>query len=238
MVCGRGYDGRGYVLADYTIKGSPKEWSDRVVEAVQSWEYIAPLMDVVAEANQGGEMVSLLLQNAGLQYKVKLVYATKGKYIRAEPVEQMYEKGQIVHVGVFKDLEEELTNWVPGSPSPNRLDAVVWGFTHLFKLVPKKGTSGGFAYQKPNSDPTDKDIADLGLEEDELEDAPAIFKWMKGLLKPRSPELRAANVATLTKNDKIFDIEENPSHTLEFSDHDFVTWLTEGGKGVSTNPMG
>ncbi|MEG1452634.1 phage terminase large subunit family protein, partial [Brevundimonas sp.] len=104
-------------------------WAQRVVETAA--EYGADL--VLAEANQGGEMVRTLLAQAGCPVAIKLVHAGRSKKARAEPVAALYEQGRVVHCGAFAALEEELM--ALGSEhlghSPDRADALVWAVTHL-----------------------------------------------------------------------------------------------------------
>lgn len=119
--------GHGYILEDCTVQGSPLTWAKAACDAYH--RHNANL--VVAEKNQGGEMVSLTLAQADAKVPVKLVHASRGKIIRAEPVAAKYEKGQVHHVGCFPKLEDELCLYLPGDPSPNRLDAVVWALTEL-----------------------------------------------------------------------------------------------------------
>lgn len=129
VVAGR-RDGRAYVLADLTVSGlSPLGWASRAVEAARAFE--ARL--IVAEANQGGEMVRSTLATAGADRPVKLVHARLGKRARAEPVAALYEQGRVVHCGDFPALEEELMGLGgdEGGPSPDRADALVWALTEL-----------------------------------------------------------------------------------------------------------
>ncbi len=124
------HDGRGYVLADRTARGlSPNGWAMRVIAAAE--EYGADL--IVAEANQGGEMVRTTLATREPPCGLKLVRASQGKRTRAEPVAALYEQGRVVHCGAFPALEEELM--ALGSPnlahSPDRADALVWALTEL-----------------------------------------------------------------------------------------------------------
>jgi phage terminase large subunit-like protein len=89
---------------------------------------------VLAEANQGGEMVRTLLGQADCPAQVKLVHASRSKKARAEPVAALYEQGRVVHCGAFPALEEEmmaLGSETPGGKSPDRADALVWALTHL-----------------------------------------------------------------------------------------------------------
>ena len=118
----------GYVIADETIQGSPLTWAKAAVMAYH--KYDANL--IVAEKNQGGEMVELTIHQVDPNVPVKLVHASRGKQARAEPISAKAEKGRIHHVGSFPQLEDELCLWIPGDDdSPNRLDAMVWGMTEL-----------------------------------------------------------------------------------------------------------
>jgi phage terminase large subunit-like protein len=138
VVAGR-KDGRAYVLADRTIKGlSPLGWAARVGQAATEFGATA----VVAEANQGGEMVRTLLAQTGCGAAIRLVHARRGKAARAEPVAALYEQGRVIHCGAFPALEEELMalGAVDGGPSPDRADARVWAVTHLLP-PPRSGPS-------------------------------------------------------------------------------------------------
>jgi phage terminase large subunit-like protein len=128
VVAGR-RDGRGYVLADRSARGlSPNGWARRVAEAVEEFAAVA----IIAEANQGGEMVRTILAQAGFAAGIKLVHASRGKAARAEPVAALYEQGRITHCGAFPALEEEMMALGgEGGPSPDRADALVWALTHL-----------------------------------------------------------------------------------------------------------
>jgi predicted phage terminase large subunit-like protein len=128
IVAGLGKDGEGYVLDDQTCHLSPDGWAKRVAYAYERWTADR----IIAEANNGGELVSTVLKTVNTALPVKLVHAARGKQTRAEPVAALYEQGRIHHVGSFPDLEDELCTWVPGeSDSPDRLDALVWAITEL-----------------------------------------------------------------------------------------------------------
>ena len=130
-----------YCLADDSIQGSPETWGRAAVTA-----YHRALADcIVAEANNGGEMISLIIRNIDPRVPVKLVHASRGKQTRAEPVSVIYEQKRGHHVGSFPALEDELSLWVPGDQSPNRLDALVWAGTELMLQPAKDVTSGDFA---------------------------------------------------------------------------------------------
>ena len=128
VVAGR-RDGRAYVLADRSVRGlSPNGWARCVAEAVKDFDAAA----VIAEANQGGEMVRTILSQAGCEATIKLVHASRAKAARAEPVAALYEQGRVTHCGAFPALEEELMALGgEGGPSPDRADALVWAVTHL-----------------------------------------------------------------------------------------------------------
>ncbi|HYG26816.1 MAG TPA: terminase family protein [Caulobacteraceae bacterium] len=120
----------GYVLADRTVRRvSPDAWAQRVIAAAVEFDADA----IVAEANQGGDMVRGVLATNQAPCAVKLVHASKGKRVRAEPVAALYEQGRVVHCGAFPALEEELMalgsdDW---RKSPDRADALVWALTEL-----------------------------------------------------------------------------------------------------------
>ena len=127
VVCGKMGDS-GYVLGDKSTEGSPLVWAKEVVKAYHDWQADC----IVAEKNQGGEMVEITIHQVDPNVPVKLVHASRGKQARADPVSAKAEKGKIHHVGHFPLLEDELCLWVPGDgESPNRLDAMVWGMTYL-----------------------------------------------------------------------------------------------------------
>ena len=111
-----------YVLSDNSLQGSPAVWARAVCDAYHYWE----ADQVVAESNQGGEMVELTIHTADPSIPVRLVHASRGKQPRAEPVSAHYEHGHVHHIGNFPALENELCLWLPGDASPNRLDALVW----------------------------------------------------------------------------------------------------------------
>ena len=119
---------QAFVVADYTCRLSPDGWARRAVEAYH--EHKADR--IVAEANQGGDMVRTVLRTVDPGVPVKLVHATRGKRVRAEPVAALYEQGRVFHTQVFAALEDQLVTWTPDSPrSPDRLDALVWALTDL-----------------------------------------------------------------------------------------------------------
>lgn len=118
-----------YVLADDSMHGSPNRWARRAVAAYHRYR----AEEIVAEGNQGGELVRLTLQTVDEDVPVQLVHATHGKRTRAEPVAALYEQGRVHHVGTFTALEDQLCLWdsTSGEISPDRLDALVWAVTEL-----------------------------------------------------------------------------------------------------------
>lgn len=131
-------EGHGYVLADRSLNGSPQRWAEEVVDVYNVLEADA----IVAEINQGGDMVTYTLSTIQKNLPVRQVRSRRGKYIRAEPISSLYSKGLIHHVGEFPGLEEQLCSWVPGDKSPDRLDALVHGLTELM-VTGRKGWSRG-----------------------------------------------------------------------------------------------
>lgn len=126
-ICGR--PGRhAYVLADYSGKGSPDQWGQSAVAALDDFEADR----IIGEVNYGGDMVEKVVRSVRASVPFKAVRATRGKAVRAEPVVALYEQGRVHHIGTFGDLESEQTTWEPdASWSPNRLDALVWAVTEL-----------------------------------------------------------------------------------------------------------
>lgn len=127
VVAGLGLDDHGYVLEDASCQGSPLDWATAVDTAYGKWQADR----VYVEVNHGGEMVETTLRTVNKRISLEPVRATRGKWVRAEPVSSLYERGEVHHVGAFPLLEDEQCQWVPGEPSPNHLDALVWVMTGL-----------------------------------------------------------------------------------------------------------
>ncbi|WP_229232743.1 DNA-packaging protein [Sinomonas cyclohexanicum] len=128
VAAGKGVDGLFYVLADRSCRLSPNGWARRAVQAFH--EFAADR--VVAEKNYGGSMVESTIRTVAADVPVTMVTATRGKVQRAEPIAALYEQARVRHVGLFPELEEQLTSWTPASGgSPDRLDALVWALTDL-----------------------------------------------------------------------------------------------------------
>ena len=128
---------RAFVLADRTVRGlSPGGWAGKAAEAVNDFG----AHEVVAESNQGGDMVRAVLAQTGISAPVRMVHAARSKTARAEPVALLYEQGRVVHCGDFPALEEEmLALGVEGGRSPDRADALVWAVTRLLLEHAGKG---------------------------------------------------------------------------------------------------
>lgn len=127
IVKGLGIDNHLYLLADYSMYGSPNEWASAAITAYNVFKADR----VVAEINNGGDMIETLLRNVAPNLAYMPVRATRGKLLRAEPVATLYERGIEHHVGAFPILEDQMCQWVPGEKSPDRLDANVWASTAL-----------------------------------------------------------------------------------------------------------
>jgi phage terminase large subunit-like protein len=138
IVSGKGENGHGYLLEDLTLRASPAEWGKVAVKAYDRWGADR----IVAETNQGGEMVEHVVKTAARdlfdrkerptqQIAYRGVHASRGKHTRAEPIAALDEQGKIHHVGMFAQLEDQLATWLPGETSPDRLDARAWAFTDL-----------------------------------------------------------------------------------------------------------
>lgn len=139
VVAGLGLDDRGYVLADDSKRRSPGDWAKRAVDLYH--EHKADR--IVAEGNQGGNLVTHALRTVAPNVPVKIVHASRGKQARAEPVAALYEQGRVSHASPMADLEDQMVNWEPlsGLPSPDRMDALVWAITELM-LGRRDGFSG------------------------------------------------------------------------------------------------
>lgn len=127
--------GEFYIIADLSGKYSPKGWADRAVSAVERYSADA----IVVEVTYGREMVTSTIENAteALDIKPRIVPvdSRRGKVIRADPIVALYERKLVHHVGQLEQLEDQLTGWVPGQSSPDRLDALVHGITDLAKIT-------------------------------------------------------------------------------------------------------
>jgi phage terminase large subunit-like protein len=133
LVCGLGRDSIGYVLEDASVEATtPERWAAAVARAAARWRADR----IVAEANNGGDMVRSVLLTHDRTLPVTLVHASRGKTARAEPVSLLYAQGRVRHAGVFEALEDQLCGLTPAGyqgpgRSPDRADALVWALTEL-----------------------------------------------------------------------------------------------------------
>ncbi len=140
VVVGKGANDHCYVLADISGQYSPRKWAQLVVGAYHSFG----ANKVIAEKNNGGELIEINIKNEDANIPVELVHASVGKVARAEPVSMLYEQNRVHHVGNFPIMEDEMCMFVPGDikakDSPNRVDALVWAIS---KLIVKKRLRAG-----------------------------------------------------------------------------------------------
>ena len=122
------------MLADLSSQGdTPLRWASRAVQAARDFEADA----IVAEVNNGGDMVETVIRQIDANVRVKSVRASRGKFLRAEPVAALYEQGRAKHIGVFAKLEDQMCLMTPefdrraAGFSPDRVDALVWAVTEL-----------------------------------------------------------------------------------------------------------
>ena len=146
VVVGRSESGEAYVLADLSGHYAPIAWA-RIVAAAYR-RHLANL--VVAETNQGGEMVRDMLRGVDPSLPVKMVHAKRGKYQRAEPAGALYEQGRVHHVGCHALLEDQMCTFTSDidrrQGSPDRVDALVWGLTHLLVKQREVGVARSYSY--------------------------------------------------------------------------------------------
>lgn len=132
IVAGIMDDQTGIVLQDASMSGGPMDWANRVCSLYATWGADC----IVAETNNGGDMVESVIRAVSPSANVKKVWASRGKHIRAEPIAAMYEQGRIRHAGAFAELENQMTQMTnagfEGEGSPDRVDALVWAMTELF----------------------------------------------------------------------------------------------------------
>jgi phage terminase large subunit-like protein len=129
VAAGLGSDNYGYVLRDISNRYSPAEWAHK---AVALYDELGADR-IVAEGNQGGDMVRHTIETVRKNVSISIVHASRSKQARAEPVAALYEQNRVFHVQPFTELEDQMCTWEPlsGDPSPDRLDAMVWALTNL-----------------------------------------------------------------------------------------------------------
>lgn len=137
VTAGLGVNGHAYILDDLSGHLSPSGWGKRATSVIHSRDADA----IVAEINQGGDMVERTLRSAEPNANVIKVRASRGKITRAEPIAALYEQGRVHHVGVFSELEDQMMLFTPegieGDARADRVDALVWALTALFEKITK-----------------------------------------------------------------------------------------------------
>lgn len=147
---------RGYVLADRSLRGTPEEWARAAVKLYRE----LGADRIVAEKNNGGEMVASVIRSVDRSVPVTLVHASRGKHVRAEPISALYEQRRVHHVGRYDKLEDQMCLFSidqlrdENTGSPDRVDALVWGLSQLFDKItarrrtnisPTSGTNAGLS---------------------------------------------------------------------------------------------
>lgn len=132
VIAGCDASGHAYVLADRTIgAAAPNVWASRAIGEYHAWQ----ADKILAEVNQGGDMVVSVLRTIDPALPVLSVRANRGKWLRAEPVAALYEQGRVHHIGMFAELEDEMcdftTDGLSSRKSPDRMDACVWAVGEL-----------------------------------------------------------------------------------------------------------
>ena len=142
VVAGVGADRHVYVLADRSMKGTPSEWANAAVAAYHRFS----ASRIVAEVNNGGDLVEATIRAVDPNVPYRKVHATRGKALRAEPVAALYERGKVHHVRHLEQLEAQLCSWTPvgSKKSPDRLDALVWAVTDLVLGEKEAGPLRGY----------------------------------------------------------------------------------------------
>ena len=135
IIAGLGIDKRGYVIGDRTIQGrDPATWAHAAVAAYH--DYAADR--IVVETNQGGDLVVQVFKGIDANLPIKKVHASRGKFLRAEPIATLYAEGRVAHVGEFPELERQMCDFAADGlahgKSPDRLDALVWALTELMLI--------------------------------------------------------------------------------------------------------
>ena len=130
VVVGKDFNNEYYVLEDLSGKHSADKWGRIAVNAYYEWEADR----IVAEVNNGGDLVERLLRNIDPNVPYRSVHATRGKLVRAEPIAALYEQRRVHHMGMYPELEAQMCTYTGDTKiSPDRLDALVWGLTELSK---------------------------------------------------------------------------------------------------------
>jgi phage terminase large subunit-like protein len=148
VIAGKDGDGHGYVLADLSGRYSPADWAQRAIAAYRAYKADR----IVAEVNNGGDMVEATLRMVDPNIPFTAVHASRGKVVRAEPAAALYEQQRVHHVGMFPELEDQMCGFTTDFDrqragfSPDRVDALVWTLSVL--LVSPMKSEGIFLWYK------------------------------------------------------------------------------------------
>lgn len=139
IVAAKDHHNTAYILEDCSVQGlSPLGWAKAALAAYHRYEADR----LVAEVNNGGELVESLLRQIDPEVSYRAVRASRSKVLRAEPVAALYEQGRVMHRGFFPDLEDQMcsltTEGLVGGKSPDRVDALVWAVTELLLKAPQR----------------------------------------------------------------------------------------------------
>ncbi len=130
IVVGKDFNNNFYVLEDLSGRHSADKWGRIAINAFYEWEADR----IVAEVNNGGDLVERLIRNIDTNVPYRSVRATRGKILRAEPIAALYEQDRVHHIGLYPELEQQMCSYTgETNTSPDRLDALVWGLTELSK---------------------------------------------------------------------------------------------------------
>src|SRR5215207_6698629 len=157
VVAGLGYTGHVYIIEDLSERLSPLEWARKAVHAYR--KHAADR--IVAEANQGGQLVADSIRMVDPAAPIRLVHASRGKAVRAEPVSALYEQGRVHHCGAFPQLEDQLASFTSdfdrdrAGYSPDRLDALVWG-VHDLVITPTAPVAASGVFYGPYGGPDER----------------------------------------------------------------------------------
>jgi len=143
-VAGIGFDGSLYVLHSEQVKLSPNGWANRVLDLFD--EYAADR--IIAERNQGGQMVESTLRTVRRLAPITTIHASRGKQTRAEPVAALYEQGQVHHVGIHTALEDQMIVFPVASEHDDMVDSLVYAISELADLTDKKQAGQLITYSR------------------------------------------------------------------------------------------
>jgi predicted phage terminase large subunit-like protein len=128
VVAARCDNNKYYVLEDASHKNTPDGWARKAVSLLHTYNADR----LIAEVNNGGDLVERVIRTIDMNVPYSSVHASRGKLVRAEPIAALYEQGRVHHVGIHKELEDQMVSYTPNSrKSPDRMDALVWALTEL-----------------------------------------------------------------------------------------------------------